>query len=520
VGRFAVGENKRFFRARREGGSMSRLIAKISAISGFLATMLVATTIDAAGRNRTSKLERRASILIRKQAFAKAVVLYEDVAVRKPHVAARVLGPLYAALGWNDRSFQFYSKMVERFPQRAWYWYCLGYAARALKRWPRAIRAYRYVVRLAPRDPSAWYGLALSLLGAGRRKEASQAVEKYVSSEKRAWAKPWVAKAKRLLADIGGNFRTRPASSGRPAVRVAPRKTGHRLGAWADRTKALVAVAAVVRATERGRLDEAEKLGWQALRRYPRFGKVYLALSMVMEKRHDWRRAMGILRLGLRRIDSFPAGRVGLARIAWDHGLRDEAMLNLAAFAREPSHDVLVLDEAAKLAGALGRTDWQRRFLSLKAEQGHPKKRAGAQGRVKTLPGRIGGAPKAQLAVFVAEAKRMMAQGRCRDAVRRIEPAVLSHPHQYELLVLSAEALLCARGDMHRALRRSLAASRIAPDRFSAWRTAGLAALRLRGRKAARTYLARYVELAQNVASERSKVAFVKALLQNLRESP
>jgi superkiller protein 3 len=102
------------------------------------------------------------------------------------------------------------SEAAERFeaavaadPTFALAWYSLASTRRRMNQCDRAIPAYLRYAELHPSDPEPYYGLGICLRDIGDRAGARQALNKYLTLEKRASARQWIEHAREIISKLG-----------------------------------------------------------------------------------------------------------------------------------------------------------------------------------------------------------------------------------------------------------------------------------------------------------------------------
>jgi tetratricopeptide (TPR) repeat protein len=105
--------------------------------------------------------------------------------------AHRVLGTVYAQLGFAEDAIDEYHKAIKMAPDDAYAWLLLGETCRKSNRQTEAIIAYRQTIKIKPELEDAWHGLGLSNFLLGRVSDAIDAFQRAVKINPdfaQAWA--------------------------------------------------------------------------------------------------------------------------------------------------------------------------------------------------------------------------------------------------------------------------------------------------------------------------------------------
>ncbi|MEC9072672.1 MAG: tetratricopeptide repeat protein, partial [Myxococcota bacterium] len=111
-----------------------------------------------------------------------AIKVYEKALIFAPAypLALNELGVLLIQKGDFEKARDHLRQAVQWMPDFLPAWSNLGEAQRRLEDEDGVIEAYGQVLRLAPADASAWYGLALGLMDDREYEEARGAIERYL----------------------------------------------------------------------------------------------------------------------------------------------------------------------------------------------------------------------------------------------------------------------------------------------------------------------------------------------------
>ncbi|MCD6497875.1 MAG: hypothetical protein J7M25_06155 [Deltaproteobacteria bacterium] len=502
------------------------------------------------------KQEAKAALL--KQDFSRAVRAYERVAAVDPQWAAVRIGPLYFHLNQHRKAEVFYAKMVRKYPKRAWYWYCLATALRGQGKHGASIVAARRALRLAPTDPSPLFGLGLSYQALGKDAKAAEALSRYVSLERRSWARQWVVRAGTRLALLEKALKAR---------RTGPRSSVGKAREPSGVAVVRKAVAAALSVLDNGDRARAERMLRKTMGSWPRVGLPYLVLSEVLERAGDLAGAQMVLKLGLRRVERFNDGRMHLASLLWNRGRREDAAFHLH-IALDGRLSAKSLRIGASLLKSMGKPDEAAKLLvrakqvearlpamvhvrkSGRGRSGRPsllglsvrKPAAASRGGSGWVPSvvksrrpsraRAGARPvrllplvrrtvpraavgKGRLPKVLKGTRALLIAGRFGAVEQRARAVLKQRPNNYYGNVFLAAVLIKQYKNAALALRAAKKASRRAPNEPEPWKWAGLAALRLRERQRSKRFLETYMRLlGGRTDADRSSV---EALLRNLK---
>lgn len=118
----------------------------------------------------------RGRLLTRLRRVDAAILAYRDALAADPNDlrALAALGYLYAGQQRYDLAEPYLLRATELAPERAEFWFNLGYAQDKAGRHAAAIDAFSSAVRFNPRLDRAWYGMGLAHAALGRHREAAR----------------------------------------------------------------------------------------------------------------------------------------------------------------------------------------------------------------------------------------------------------------------------------------------------------------------------------------------------------
>jgi tetratricopeptide (TPR) repeat protein len=178
-------------------------------------------------------------------------------------------------------------------------WYRLAAARRQSGHCDRAVVAYRRYLSLVATQPDPYYGLGLCLRDTGDRAGALQALQHYITIEKREKSRPYLDYARQVIADLSGP----PAAAAAPPPAPPPASVSPANAAYVE--------AQSLR--DQGHIDESIAKFKQAIAADARFMPARAALGELYIKiRHD-DEAITVFRAAVDKNPTYPLAWYDLA---------------------------------------------------------------------------------------------------------------------------------------------------------------------------------------------------------------
>jgi len=266
---------------------------KSSIMIGMVGLLLVVGTPRPATAAPKVDHFRKALRLTKQGKYRLAISAYEAVLKEKPKnkaVLSRV-GPLYFLMGLYDTARERYALVTRQLPSFAKGWYFYAYAQRRLGNCDSALGAYRKYLRLRPRDPHPYYGMARCAAATQRYGDAQVAYNRFIklgAKDKQLTA--WVLRARRERDVLAKRLEKGAATA---AVKLV-----------LDRAR---------KAFQSDQLLESESILKAGLKKMPKALLLVDALADLLIRQRRCPDAVTVLKTALRSSKSFLSGRYKLA---------------------------------------------------------------------------------------------------------------------------------------------------------------------------------------------------------------
>lgn len=198
-----------------------------------------------------------------------------------------------------------FERVVAADPGNANAWYRLAASRRQSGHCDQAVVAYRRYLALIATQPDPYYGLGLCLRDTGDRAGALQALQHYVTIEKREKWRPYVDYARQVVADLSG-------PPGAPGA-SAPPGAAEKPPAPAPVSPANAAFVEAQSLRDHGHIDESIAKFKQAIATDPRFMPARAALGELLLKIRRDEEAVTVFRAAVDKNPTYPLAWYDLA---------------------------------------------------------------------------------------------------------------------------------------------------------------------------------------------------------------
>jgi tetratricopeptide (TPR) repeat protein len=271
-----------------------------------------------------------------------------------------------------------FERVVAADPGNANAWYRLAASRRQSGHCDQAVIAYRRYLSLVATQPDPYYGLGLCLRDTGDRPGALQALQHYITIEKREKSRPYLDYARQVIAELSGP----PAAGAAAPAAPAPAPVSLANAAYVE--------AQALR--DQGHIDEAIAKFKQAIATDARFMPARAALGELFLKiRHD-DEAVTVFRAAVDRNPTYPLAWYDLAFALRAKGRMADAVAAYERYIKLRPDDPDPYYGLGRALQQLGRAAAARQaYETYVAMEKNPTERRwveSAQAQLRTLPPR------------------------------------------------------------------------------------------------------------------------------------